>query len=77
MTKNEFQYKIENGSDIVFTCLGRWFTISTWMDDGISIAEHGHKAEVFESAGEMMDNYTVNNVPLSELVADIVIIEYT
>lgn len=80
MTKNEFIDKIENGSDIMFDVADRHFSIFTWMDEGIGIGEqypHDDKMQYFDSAEALVENYTVDGKPLSDLIDKVVITDYT
>ena len=80
MTKNEFIKKIENGSDIMFDVSGKHFTILTWCDDGIGIDEQHPKErgmKYFKTAKELVENFFVDNVPIGDLINEIVITDYT
>ena len=78
MTKEEFKDLIENGRDIMFDVSGKHYTILTWWDDGILIAEQNtenHKG-VFSNEADLLDNYHIDGIPLGKLSEQIVITQY-
>ncbi len=80
MTRNEMISKIENGSDIMFDVKGRHFTILTWLPEGIGIDEqhpHDGNTQYFDTAEDLIDQYTIDGKSLSELAKEIVITDYT
>lgn len=80
MTRNEFIDKIENGRDILFTVAGKGFTILTWPAEGIAIGDWSRpneKPQFYQTAQELVDNFTVHDVPLKDLIHRLVITEYS
>lgn len=80
MKKNEFAAKIENGRDIMFDVGNRHYTILTWLDDGIGIAEQ-NKPEagisVYPDADALLKGFLVGDIPLGDLTEKIVITDYS
>ena len=80
MTKNEFINKIERGSDIMFDVHDKHFTILTWCNEGIGIDEqHPNEKgmQYFETASELAEKFLVNNIPIGNLVNNIIITDYS
>lgn len=78
MTRSEFIKKIEYGDDIMFDVVGRHFTILTWPDEGIFIGEqYTEDGEYFQDAASLVDNFKINDIPLSGLLHDVKITDYT
>lgn len=79
MDKKELIQLIEKGSDIMFDCLGKHFTILTWTDDGIYIAEQDTEKneQTFSTATELVDNYIIKGKPLRECLDSLKITDYS
>ena len=79
MTKAELVNKIENGNDIMFSVVGKHFTILTWPDEGIAIGEQNSKEKprYFDTPEELVEQFTVDGRSLGELSSKIVITQYT
>ena len=81
MTRDKFIWKINHGDDILFDVGDRHFAIFTWAIDekGICICEQNinDSKQYFETAEDLVDNFFIGEKPLSDLVQDIVITEYT
>ena len=79
MTKREFVKKIENGSDIMFDVSEYHYVIFTWMEEGVGIGEQNKDTPImhFETAEELVEQYTIDGIPLAELCGKIVITSYT
>ena len=83
MTRNELIWKIEHGDDIMFDVIGKHYTILTWLDEGILIAEQykepgeAHEERIYQTAEELVDGFMVNETPLKELCDKVVITSYT
>ena len=80
MTRAELIDTIDNGSDIMFSVLGRHYTILTWTDKGIAIGEqypNDHEIHYFETAEELVDHFEIGGKSLGEMAGKIVITHYT
>lgn len=80
MTKAELIDKIDNGSDIMFSVMGKHYTIMTWFDEGIGIDEqypNDGNLQYFDSPEELIDGFKVDGKPLGELSGDIRITSYS
>ena len=79
MTKNDFASLIENGSDIMFSVMGKNYTILTWTPEGIAIGEqhpNDNELQYYNSPIELLDGFTVEGIPLGELSHLVKITEY-
>ncbi len=80
MSKKDLIWKIEHGDDSMFDVGNRHFTILTWPVEGIVIGEQfpndGHD-ETFPTAEELLDGFTIDGIPLAELVHIVKITDYT
>lgn len=79
MTKSDFVWKIEHGDDIMFDVFGKHYTILTWPENGIIIGEQNVDDDgvCFESAEELLDGFTVDGSPLSSIISNVNITNYT
>ncbi len=81
MTREEFVWKIEHGDDIMFDVAGKHFAILTWTmeEEGICISEQNVREsnQYFQSAEELVDNYSIEGFTLASLVDQIKITDYT
>ena len=80
MTKTELVEKIENGSDIMFSVLGRKYTVLTWTDDGIAIGEQSpndNELLYFDTASELVKGFQIDGKTLAELAGQVIITQYT
>lgn len=80
MTKNDFAGLIENGSDIMFSVLGKNYTILTWTEEGIAIGEQSpsdDKLCYYSSPMALLDGFTVENTPLGDLSHLVTITDYS
>ena len=71
--------KIEEAMDcIVFTVVGKGYTILVWLEEGISIAEWNKEETemIYPDAKSLVENFKVDCVPLGDLVGEIKITEY-
>ena len=79
MTKNDFASLIENGSDIMFSIMGRNYTILTWPKEGIAISEqhpNDNELEYYNSPIELLEGFKVDDTPLAKLTHLVVITDY-
>ena len=80
MTKEELVSLIEDGSDIVFEVNDKSFTILTWTEGGISIAE-GYKPETekkYKIATDLVSEYIIDGTnTLASFANDVRIVEYS
>lgn len=80
MTRAELVDKIDNGSDIMFSVVGKQYTVLTWTDDGIAIGEqHPNDGELqyFDTPEELVDTFMIAGKTLGELADKIVITQYS
>lgn len=80
MTKNDFASLIENGSDIMFSIMGRKYTILTWTTEGIAIGEqhpNDNELQYYISPISLLEGFTVEGTPLGELAHLVIITDYS
>ena len=78
MTRTDLIWKIEHGDDIMFDLQNRHFVILTWPEEGIVIGEAipgDNHDEVFSTAEELVDTFTVDGHSLADLAHEIEITE--
>ena len=79
MTKIELISKIENGNDIMFTVIGKHYTILTWPDEGIAIGEQNSydKPAYFDTPENLVNQFTIDGRSLGDLASKVIITQYT
>lgn len=79
MTRDKLIQLIEEAMDcIVFTVVGKGYTILVWPDEGISIVEWNQEEtkKIYPDARSLVENFKVDCVPLGDLAGEIIITEY-
>lgn len=73
MSRNELVEAIDFGSDIMFDCCDKSFSILGWYEAGPLIAEqsNGNNRQVFKDGADLVDNYKIDGKPLSDHLSNI------
>ena len=75
LSKESLIERIDYGDDIEFTLRGKRYTILGWYEGGPLIAETTHPGEdkgiQFKTGTEMVEKYSVENIPLAKLIDEI------